>query len=98
MGPHYSLLFWEGGVLKFGRKATKIDYTTLEGTDDPLSRIWVLVDSNQHLVHPSEPFSDCGPFFVVVAVSPCNRFHWSKKAISFSFFMKPWTFSEVLQV
>jgi hypothetical protein len=97
MDSHYSLLFWEGGVLEFRETAT-IAYTTLRGTPDPLSRIWVLVDSKKDLSRPTGPsFSDPGPFFVVVAASPRDRFQLVKKTINCSFIMKPWTFSEVLQ-
>lgn len=88
---HYSLLFWDSGVLEFGQQEIRAFYTTLEGTGDPLSRIWVLVD----LIQPAGAFLDCGPFFVVAAAS--QRLQWTKKTISYSFFMKPWTFSEVLQ-
>lgn len=94
----YAVLFWGGGVLNFGQNISA-SYDTLKGTGDPLSRIWMLVDLNQNLTQPTGAFNEPGPFFVVVATSPRrDRFQWVKKLDSrFFFYMKPWSFSEVLQ-
>jgi hypothetical protein len=92
----YSLLFWKGGVFEFGEQEYSTSYMDLDGTGDPLSRIWVLVDLNPKLTQPAGAFSDCGPFFVVVAASPHPG--WTMRTISYAFFMKRWIFSEVLQL
>ena len=73
-------------------------YSSLWGDDGHLGRIWALVDSNRDVQEPASIFRR-GPFFVVQAASPRPmRRDWTKGIQSEDFYMKPWTFSEVLQV
>lgn len=75
-------------------------YFDLQPKDGPDSRIWALVNSNRDLDGPSSVFRD-GPFFVVEAEAsfehPARR-DWTDYVPHKSFYMKPWTFAEVIQV
>jgi len=96
--PEYALLFYEGGVLEFGRLSQGALYSSLEDTSNPLSRIWMLADSGADLVEPARTFRARGPFFVVVAASPrSDRIGWTRKTKYYYFYMKPWSFSELIQ-
>jgi len=92
----YALLFHEGGVKEFQLGA--YGYNELESEMGPLGRIWALVDFNDDLIKPSSVFKD-GPFFVVLAAPPrpsCTD--WARGRAFRFFYMKPWSFSEALQV
>jgi hypothetical protein len=92
-----ALLFYEGGVKEFVDLKCASAYCDLGSEADPLGRIWALVDCNSELEAPAHIFRD-GPFFVVSAASPSPaRQKWSRDVRSQLFYMKPWSFSEVLQ-
>jgi len=75
-------------------------YSTLGGMDregSPPDRIWALVDSRHESLESADIFRD-GPFFVVEAASP-HPVHqrWANRTPVKYFYMKPWSFAEVLQ-
>ena len=84
---------------EFGRLDEGGPYTPLAPKEHGLlGRIWALVASNWDLHEPAPAFRK-GPFFVVEAAPPrpaCHR--WFKNIPTKHFYMKPWTFSEVLRV
>ena len=91
-----ALLFHEGGVCQFTDLENKEAYSPLVSSGP--GRIWALVDSNQDLVKPTGVFNTGGLFFVVQAAAPLlPRLQWLKAVNSQSFYMKRWTFSEILQ-
>ena len=90
------LLFHETGVHEFKLPKSNEIYGRLPSSGD--SKIWALVDSNQSLEVPAGVFIHGPPFFVVEAASPRSpRLQWLKKVNYEPFYMKRWTFSEVLQ-
>ena len=94
------LLFHEGGVSKFQHLNNPIYYGKRTfPTSSPAGRIWVLVDSTC-LFEPAPIFCTCGgPFFVVGAVSSCQkRQYWTTKVLAEPFYMKTWPFAEALQL
>ena len=94
--PSYVLLFHEGGVKDFVQFGTHT-YNNLTSKADPFGRIWALVDSSDGFVDPSPMFKG-GSFFVVLSAPshPASN-DWARK-IGFKFFyMKLWSFSEVIQ-
>jgi len=99
INPDGALLFHKGGVEEFGHINDAGPYMSLWSEDKSLhDRIWVLVDSNKQLQKPSPVFVD-SPFFVVEAASPRpERQEWVRSLRNKCFFMRPWSFSEVLQV
>ena len=96
VGNGYAILFHDGGTSQFASVTEAIYYIRLR-FDDPSSRIWALVDSNNDLLEPAPIFRVRGPFFVIEAASRWNSFEWAKKVYRRHFYMKTWTFSEVLQ-
>ena len=96
--PNQALLFYEKGVQEFTQLQRAPPYHTLASENDPLGRIWALVDSNQELHKPASIFQ-MGPFFVIQTSSPHPTHHeWIWRIRHESFYMKLWTFAEVLQV
>jgi hypothetical protein len=94
--PDKALLFYEGGVCRFKHPHDQSYYVTLDSPD--FDRIWALVDSDGLLVVPTGVFNPAGTFFVVQAASPrAPSLKWSRKFAAKMFYMKRWTFSEVLQ-
>ena len=93
----HAMLFHDGGTSQFTSLASAVRYMGLE-FDDPSSRIWALVDSSQLLSEPAPIFRASGPFFVVEAASRRSCFEWAERVHHRYFYMKTWTFSEVLQV
>ena len=92
----YALLFHEGGVCHF----TDLENSDLYGllTSSGSGRIWALVDSNPDLAKPTGVFATGRLFFVVQAASPRpQRVQWLDAVDSQRFYMKGWSFSEVLQ-
>ena len=68
-----------------------------KGDGGSIKRIWALVDPNQELPEPTGVFQ-MGPFFVVEATpSYPSRFDWTRRDRTENFYMKPWSFEEVLQ-
>src|ERR1700722_590820 len=59
---------------------------------------WCLIDANQHIIKPPMYIQDLSLYIVQAASPRPNRFKWSEKVIPFPFrfFMKPWTFSEII--
>jgi hypothetical protein len=91
-----AILFHEGGTSIFQDLQDVVPYLAL-AFENPRSRIWVLVDSNDSLEKPAAVFCKGQPFFVVEAASRPSRFEWAKKVRSTNFYMKTWTLSELLQ-
>jgi len=93
--PKYALLFHEGGVKEFSGLGDGPTYNPLKPAREhgAAGRIWVLVDSYE----PDLAFTE-GPFFILQAASPRPaRHHWTRKVPVNFFYMKPWSFSEVIQ-
>jgi hypothetical protein len=96
LDPHYALLFYKDGVYQFTGLELDEVYGSLMSPGP--GRIWALIDSNQDLVEPTGVFSTGRPFFVVEAANPRPaRLQWLKRLNSQDFYMKRWSFSEVLQ-
>ena len=92
------MLFHEGGVSQFLNLDDTLSFAGLRFRPHSLARIWALVDSNNRLIEPAPIFRMRGPFFVVEATSPRQpRIEWTKKVCSRRFYMKTWTFSEVIK-
>ena len=90
------LLFHGGGVHQFAFPDSVVACASLQST--PHRKIWALVDSNTRLKEPPGTFTDWSPFFVVQAASPHpDRVEWTNKVASTPFYMKRWSFAEVLQ-
>ena len=96
--PSYAILFHKGGVLEFQSLDTLILYEGLCFEPGNTGRIWALIDASQRLEEPAPIFRGGKPFFVVEAASPrSKRFEWARKITYQVFYMKRWTFSEVLR-
>lgn len=68
-----------------------------EPGDDP-ERIWALVDTSAVLGEPARVLTLPKTFFVVNSTSPrFEHLGWLKKVNLFYFYMKPWSFSEIIQ-
>ena len=92
----YALLFHEDGVSQFTHPEHDGIYAPLFSPGP--GRIWALVDSNWDLLQPTGAFNTGRPFFVVEATSPYRqRLQWLSRVDSQYFYMKRWSFSEVLQ-
>ena len=67
------------------------------GDDGPLGKIWALVASDWHVREPAYIFQK-GRFFVVEAAPPGPTLRrWTRKHRCEDFYIRPWSFSEVLQ-
>lgn len=98
--PTYVLLFDEDGVKEFTKPKDQAVYNPLGSGRNGACRIWALVDldSAQEFLEPALALQK-GPFFVVAATSQHHKHSdWTKKVRIANFFMKPWSFTEVLQV
>jgi len=98
--PNRVMLFHKGGVVEFKHLQSWPFYSDLgpmPTVDGPPDRLWALVDSNQELLNPAQILGQ-GRFFVVHAASPHHSLQkWVKDSLTLSFYMEPWSFSEVLQ-
>jgi hypothetical protein len=100
IGDSYAILFHEDGVTEFTHLKNHPNYRTLRFPPHKRSsRIWVIIGSNPDLLEPAWIFrSPDAPFFVVDAVSGrSDHFGWLDRISHENFYMKPWTFSEVIQ-
>jgi hypothetical protein len=96
INPNRALLFYEKGVKEF-TELNAPAYNPLGPMADPLGRIWALVDCMEGLHEPAPVFKN-GPFFVVETTSPCPAgLRWTRNVRSNHFYMKLWSFVEVLQ-
>lgn len=92
------VLFYKNGVKQFGQPNSGAAYAAFLSRDHPFRRIWALVDTNQYLPEPS-PAISTGPFFVIEVTSRHQpHLGWVKNLRRETFYMKLWSFSEVLQV
>jgi len=92
------VLFYKNGVKQLGQPNSGAAYTAFLSWDHPFRRIWALVDTDRYLSGPSRALRT-GPFFVVEVTPPYHpHFNWIRDLRSKTFYMKPWSFSEVLQV
>jgi len=93
-----AILFHEHGTSKFQLLGDPDAHMELGLPPFNTGRVWALVDSNNILDKPAPVFRWGDPFFVVNAASPRQpHLEWTKKINSQRFYMKPWTFSEVLE-
>ena len=86
------LLFHEHGVCRFTHPKDKL------GSEVSFpDKIWVLVDSNRYAAEPATVFQS--DIFFVIETVPFSApyLQWMDGRAACHFFMKPWTFSEVLQ-
>lgn len=96
--PDGGLLFHKGGVSKFRTLDESLSFAKWRTPPHSLAKIWAFIDSNNRLSQPALIFRMKGPFFVVEAVSPRpHRLDWVSKVYFERFYMKTWTFSEVLK-
>ena len=92
-----AILFYDGGVVEFADLKHGSNYTRLAPKGKPLGRIWALVDSNKEFLVPAPIFTN-GPFFVVHVEPPRpTQDKWTKNVRTQLFYMKLWSFPEVLQ-
>ena len=96
ISPDCALLFHEDGVCQFTYLEPNEVYGPL--TSPGPGRIWALVASSRALTQPAGVFGNGAPFFVIESASP-RRSHlqWLQGADSQYFYMKRWSFPEVLQ-
>jgi hypothetical protein len=96
--PNHALLFCEEGVKAFVEPDSPGAYAKFKPkAGDFQNRIWALVDSDQQVHRPALVFQQKA-FFVVEASSPCPARHeWTDRIEPKFFYMKLWSFSEVLQ-
>jgi hypothetical protein len=92
LNHHPPLLFHEHGVCRFARPMDRLG-SNVSSAD----KIWALVDSNRYAAGPATVLQS-EHFFVVEAVpfSP-PYLQWMDDRTACCFFMKQWSFSEVLQ-
>jgi hypothetical protein len=96
IGPDLAFLFYEGGVCRFEHPGDQSCYLSLDSPN--FDRIWALVDCDRTSGQPPGIFNLTSTFFVVEAAPPrAPRLECSRKYGTKIFFMKRWTFSEVLQ-
>lgn len=95
INEHRAILFHEGGTSQFMDPEDTEAYAGLK-FDEPSSRIWVLVDSNQ-VSKPAPAFRTGKAFFVIQATSRYQDSHWARKVRFEYFYMKTWSLSEVLR-
>ena len=94
----YAILFHKAGVSQFRYLDRLMAYQRLGLEPGEPGRIWALIDANENLAEPAPIFRSNTPFFVVEAASSRpKRFEWVRKMEFVFFYMKTWTFSEVLQ-
>ena len=95
----YAILFHQGGVFEFTHLDWHPGYDVLFFPPDARpSRIWALFDSNPLLPEPASIFRYFSAFFVVDAAPPCSHYtDWLSKVGYEEFYMKTWTFSEVIK-
>ena len=97
--PDHALLFHSKGVNEFEQLANPGPYAKFDSRfHDPHENIRTFVDSNTVLIQPDGIFTERTPFFVVETLSHRNvRLEWMKETTSQVFYLKPWTFPEVVQ-
>ena len=96
----YAILFHEGGTFRFDDLDNPKVYNALEFSrraGDAHKRIWAFIDTGPLLPEPGEMFKNPETFFVVTATHRSNP-EWFGKVDYAEFFMKPWSFSEIIQV
>ena len=96
----YAILFHQGGVFELTHLSGHPEYLALSFPPNACpSRIWAIVDSNPLLPEPAGIFSYFSAFFIVDAMLPQSPHHtrWLSKTGHKWFYMKPWSFSEVIQ-
>ena len=93
----YAVLFHACGTAGFKNLDDAMLYLSLKFSPCSLSRIWALVDSNSSLRDPAPIFTWSAPFFIVESVTSCERRMWAEGVASDWFYMKTWSFSEVIQ-
>ena len=95
VNEHRAILFHEGGTSQFLDPEDTEAYTGLK-FNEPSSRIWVLVDSNQ-VSEPAPTFRTGRAFFVIQATSRYQDSRWARRVCFEYFYMKTWSLSEVLR-
>ena len=95
VGLQAPVLFYRSGVKELGQPDDGAAYNSFMSRDDSLRRIWAITDTSRDL-HNLASALRVGPFFLVEAVSP--RSLWMDGSRTDVFYMKPWPFSEILQV
>ena len=95
VNEHRAILFHEGGTSQFLDLEDTEAYAGLR-FDEPSSRIWVLIYSNQ-VSEPAPIFHAGRSFFIIQAASRYRDFHWARKVCFEYFCMKTWPLSEVLR-
>ena len=93
-----AVLFHADDTSRFQFLDNLIPHLELDHPPEGLSRIWVLVNSNDDLAKSAAVFCKDGPFFVVETVSPRqSQFEGARELAFGRFHMKTWSFSEVLR-
>ena len=96
-GTEDPILFYKNGVKQLGQPNSGAAYAAFLSWDHPFRRIWALVNADEDLFEPSRALRT-GPFFIVDSTPPHRPyFNWIINLRSKTFYMKPWSFSEVLQ-
>ena len=96
----YAILFHEGGTFRFDDLDNPDTYNALKFSrraGNSQKRIWAFIDTGPLLSEPGEIFKNPETFFVVTATHRSNP-EWFGKVDYAEFFMKPWSFSEIIQV
>jgi len=96
----YAILFHEGGTSRLDDLDNPDAYNALKFSrraGDSHKRIWAFINTGPLLPEPGEIFKNPETFFVVTATHRSNS-KWFSKVDYTQFFMKPWSFSEIIQV
>jgi len=93
-----AILFNQGKVFQLDDLNDPEAYTSLEFPHTcHHKRIWVIVDTKLSLPEPAGIFRFPGTFFVVNATFRSHFCEWSDEVDTRWFYMKPWSFSEIIQ-
>ena len=98
--PH-PILFHKNGVYEYTQPHDPYLFGALfSPAEDPSCRIWSLFDQSLEAPEPAGLLtSTASPFFIVQAAFPRSAYDdWHKKLGPEIFYMKPWCFSELIQV
>jgi len=96
----YAILFHDGGISQLDDLDNPEAYRALKFSwraGDHHKRIWALVDTGPLLPEPANIFKHPKTFFVVTATHYSDP-DWIERVDFREFFMKPWSFSEIIQV
>ena len=99
-GTNNPILFHKNGTYELKKFRNPEWYKALAFPENPSCRIWALFDPSPDAPQPAALLtSTSSPFFIVQAASPRSDYNdWHNKLGPRYFYMKPWSFLELVQV